>query len=79
VELQGLAVCTSLDGLRYYAREYGMSIGKGDVLVRIEGRYVGPDHDAHAVRVVATSYEVIGDASDWYRNEGAFASDEEDE
>lgn len=76
-ELSGLAVCTTLEGLRYYAREYGMSIGKGDRLVRVEGRHIGPDHDAHAVRIVATSYEVLGDARDWYRNEGAFAESEE--
>lgn len=63
--LRGLAVCTTLEALYSYIREYGMCVEPGDRLVAVEGRYVGPDHDAHAVRVEASSYEVLGDAREW--------------
>lgn len=61
----GLAVCTSLESLLGYIRDYGMSVGAGDVVVRVEGTYAGPDHDAAAARCNATSYEVLGDAREW--------------
>jgi len=63
--VQGLAVCTSIEALYFYVREYGMCVEPGDRLVAVEGRYVGPDHDAHACRVEASSYEVLGDAREW--------------
>lgn len=63
--VSGLAVCSSIEGLYRYIREYGMTVEVGDVLVAVDGRYVGPDHDALAVRVTAVGYEVLGDAREW--------------
>lgn len=64
-EVGGLAVCTSIEALSQYVSTYGMSVVAGDRVVRVEGSYAGPDHDAHACRCNAVSYEVLGDARDW--------------
>ena len=63
--VSGLAVCSGLDALYRYIRDYGMMVSTGDVLVEVEGCYAGPDHDPGACRITATGYTVLGDARTW--------------
>ena len=65
IAVKGLAVCDSIESLYRYIETYGMCVEPGDRLVRVEGRYAGPDHDQHACRIVASEYELLGDAREW--------------
>lgn len=64
----GVSACAGpdLEHLRRYVREYSMAIQPGDRIVAIVGRLGDEDRDDHAVRVIATSCEVVGDARSWY-------------
>lgn len=57
VPVEGVAVCGSIAELLDYAATYGMHL-EGRV-VRVEGSYAGPDHDALAYRVHATAVEEL--------------------
>lgn len=57
VPLEGIAVCGSIAELLDYAARYDMYL-EGRV-VRVEGSYAGPDHDALAYRVHATAVEEL--------------------
>jgi len=78
---RGISCCLEEDDLRSYVRMYSMAIQPGDVLVRLVGRLSADrDRDQGAVRAIVESYEVIGDARDWFSHEGQFEIvDDEDE
>lgn len=58
----GVSACASLGDLIRYCREYGLAIQPGDVVLRLRGRVCDEDRDQHAVRIEATSVEVMGSA-----------------
>lgn len=58
----GVSACASLGDLIRYCQIYGLAIQPGDVVLRMTGRICDEDRDQHAVRIEATSVEVMGSA-----------------
>ena len=56
----GVSACGSLSDLARYITLYSMNVEPGDTVLRLVG-LVGPDHDRDqgAMRVLASSYEVV--------------------